>query len=73
MIGEERLVATAGMFANMPVGTPHSFKNESSKPAKMAKGAHGSAKSNPKPSTSQPVAAGKPKTTKATGAKKPAK
>ena len=29
------LVATAGMFANMPVGTPHSFKNESSKPAKM--------------------------------------
>jgi hypothetical protein len=45
----------------------------SSKPAKMAKGAHGRAKSNPKPSTSQPVAAGKPKTTKATGAKKPAK
>ena len=35
MIGEQRLVATAGMFANMPVGTPHSFKNESSKPAKM--------------------------------------
>lgn len=34
-IGEERIVATAGMFANMPVGTPHSFKNESSKPAKM--------------------------------------
>jgi quercetin dioxygenase-like cupin family protein len=29
------LVATAGMFANMPVGTPHSFKNESSRPAKM--------------------------------------
>ena len=29
-IGDERLVATAGMFANMPVGTPHSFKNESS-------------------------------------------
>ena len=25
----------AGMFANMPVGTPHSFKNESNKPAKM--------------------------------------
>lgn len=24
-----------GMFANMPVGTPHSFKNESSRPAKM--------------------------------------
>jgi quercetin dioxygenase-like cupin family protein len=34
-IGQERIVATAGMFANMPVGTPHSFKNESSKPAKM--------------------------------------
>jgi len=34
-IGEKRVVATAGMFANMPVGTPHSFKNESSKPAKM--------------------------------------
>ncbi len=28
-INGERLVATAGMFANMPVGTPHSFKNES--------------------------------------------
>lgn len=34
-INGERVVATAGMFANMPVGTPHSFKNESSKPAKM--------------------------------------
>lgn len=34
-IGDERVVATTGMFANMPVGTPHSFKNESSKPAKM--------------------------------------
>jgi quercetin dioxygenase-like cupin family protein len=34
-IGDKRLVARAGMFANMPVGTPHSFKNESSKPAKM--------------------------------------
>jgi quercetin dioxygenase-like cupin family protein len=29
------LIATAGMFANMPVGMPHSFKNESSRPAKM--------------------------------------
>src|SRR2546422_8453582 len=28
-------VATAGMFANMPVGTPHSFKNESGKPTRM--------------------------------------
>ena len=34
-IGANRIVATAGMFANMPVGTPHSFKNESAKPAKM--------------------------------------
>jgi quercetin dioxygenase-like cupin family protein len=34
-VGDKRLVASAGMFANMPVGTPHSFKNESSKPAKM--------------------------------------
>jgi quercetin dioxygenase-like cupin family protein len=34
-IAGRRLVASAGMFANMPVGTPHSFKNESGKPAKM--------------------------------------
>ncbi len=34
-VGHKRLVATAGMFVNMPVGTPHSFTNESSKPAKM--------------------------------------
>ena len=34
-INGERIVATAGMFANMPVGTPHAFKNESSRPAKM--------------------------------------
>src|SRR5947207_455148 len=34
-VGEKRIVASAGMFANMPVGTPHSFKNESGKPAKM--------------------------------------
>jgi quercetin dioxygenase-like cupin family protein len=34
-INGKRVVATAGMFANMPVGTPHSFKNESDKPAKM--------------------------------------
>lgn len=34
-IGDERVVARAGMFANMPVGTPHSFKNESTQPAKM--------------------------------------
>ena len=34
-ISDKRIVATAGMFANMPVGTPHSFKNESGRPAKM--------------------------------------
>jgi quercetin dioxygenase-like cupin family protein len=34
-IGDERIVASAGAFANMPVGIPHSFKNESDKPAKM--------------------------------------
>jgi quercetin dioxygenase-like cupin family protein len=34
-VNGERLVATAGMFANMPVGTPHSFRNESSQLAKM--------------------------------------
>jgi len=34
-IGDERTVASAGMFANMPVGCPHSFKNETSKPARM--------------------------------------
>jgi len=34
-VHDYRRVATAGMFANMPVGVPHSFKNESGKPAKM--------------------------------------
>src|SRR5437762_11283527 len=34
-IDGKRLMASAGMFANMPMGTPHSFKNESGKPAKM--------------------------------------
>ena len=34
-IGVDRVVAKAGTFANMPVGTPHSFKNESDKPARM--------------------------------------
>src|SRR6185437_6921415 len=33
--GEDRLVATAGMFVNMPVGTPHAFRNESGGPARM--------------------------------------
>ncbi|HZK79415.1 MAG TPA: cupin domain-containing protein [Humisphaera sp.] len=34
-VGEKRIVVGVGMFANMPVGTPHSFKNESGKPARM--------------------------------------
>jgi mannose-6-phosphate isomerase-like protein (cupin superfamily) len=34
-VGDKRLVATAGTFVNMPVGTPHSFKNESGHPARM--------------------------------------
>lgn len=34
-VNGEKVVALAGMFANMPVGTPHSFKNESDRPAKM--------------------------------------
>ena len=34
-INGERVVAKAGTFANMPVGTPHAFKNESGQPAKM--------------------------------------
>ena len=34
-INGERFVATAGTFANMPVGTPHSFKNESDRPARV--------------------------------------
>jgi quercetin dioxygenase-like cupin family protein len=31
----ERVVAKAGTFANMPIGIPHAFKNESHVPAKM--------------------------------------
>ena len=34
-VGEQRLVATAGTFINMPVGMPHGFKNESGQPARM--------------------------------------
>jgi quercetin dioxygenase-like cupin family protein len=34
-IGERQILASAGMFANMPVGTPHSFKNETDRPARM--------------------------------------
>ena len=33
--GDQQIVATAGMFLNMPIGTPHSFKNESDTSAKM--------------------------------------
>jgi quercetin dioxygenase-like cupin family protein len=34
-VGDERIVATAGTFANMPVGMLHWFKNQSRRPAKM--------------------------------------
>jgi quercetin dioxygenase-like cupin family protein len=34
-VGGERLVAGAGTFANMPVGTLHSFRNEGNRPARM--------------------------------------
>src|SRR5438132_7813242 len=34
-VGDKRVVATAGMFTNMPVGTLHSFKNEADRPARM--------------------------------------
>src|SRR5262245_26438177 len=34
-IRDQRVVASAGMFANVPVGTPHSFKNESGERARM--------------------------------------
>lgn len=34
-INGERVVARAGTFANMPVGTPHGFMNESDRPARM--------------------------------------
>jgi len=34
-LGEERFVAKAGTFANMPVGSLHSFTNAGTKPAKM--------------------------------------
>jgi quercetin dioxygenase-like cupin family protein len=33
--GDQKLIATQGMFANMPVGSLHSFKNESTKVARM--------------------------------------
>ena len=34
-MGDQRLVATTGTFANLPVGAPHSFKNEGGRPARM--------------------------------------
>jgi quercetin dioxygenase-like cupin family protein len=34
-LGEQRLVAGPGKFLNLPVGTPHAFKNESGRPARM--------------------------------------
>src|SRR5271170_7903219 len=34
-VGDKRLVAKVGTFANMPVGTLHSFKNVSGQSAKM--------------------------------------
>lgn len=34
-VNGERTVATAGMSANMPIGTPHTFKNGSNRPARM--------------------------------------
>jgi hypothetical protein len=34
-VGDRRLALSAGMFANMPVGVEHSFKNETSNPARM--------------------------------------
>jgi quercetin dioxygenase-like cupin family protein len=34
-LGEKKVVARAGAFANMPVGQQHCFKNESGKPARM--------------------------------------
>jgi quercetin dioxygenase-like cupin family protein len=34
-VNGERVVATAGTFANMPVGTPHAFKNENDHPVRM--------------------------------------
>ncbi len=34
-VGEEQVVATAGMFAHIPMGTLHRFRNTSDKPARM--------------------------------------
>jgi quercetin dioxygenase-like cupin family protein len=34
-VNGDRVVAKAGTFANLPPGTPHSFRNDSDHPAKM--------------------------------------
>jgi glyoxylate utilization-related uncharacterized protein len=34
-VGNERVVASAGMYVNVPIGTPHGFKNESKHLARM--------------------------------------
>jgi quercetin dioxygenase-like cupin family protein len=34
-VGDEQIVATAGMFANIPIGTLHRFHNASDQPARM--------------------------------------
>jgi Cupin domain len=34
-VDDERIVATAGMFANMPVGSLHSIRNETDRTARM--------------------------------------
>jgi len=34
-VGDKRLSISAGMFANIPVGVKHAFKNETNKPARM--------------------------------------
>ena len=34
-VGDKQIVATTGTFANMPVGSLHSFKNSTDKPARM--------------------------------------
>lgn len=34
-IGDDRIVAQAGTFAQLPPGTPHGFKNESDRTARM--------------------------------------
>jgi quercetin dioxygenase-like cupin family protein len=35
LVDDQRRVAGPGLFVNMPVGTPHTFKNEGDEPARM--------------------------------------